>query len=153
MPALAPPDLFFDLAGRTVANSTTLEPLQVVCSWPLSGQYGVGSRILLVFLGWSSQYGRVVNPGLTTHRRYYVLVAACVLARKSEWLRNACLAAALILPAIAAIHAIVLAALHVDGMLPQCPFAAARYPAMLTRVQTRLTWTSMAPYNYAPSEF
>lgn len=118
MPALPPPDLFFDLAGRTVANSSTLEPLQVVCSWPVSGQYGVGSRILLVSLGWSSQYGRAVTSGLTRHCRYYVLVAACVLARKSEWLRNACLAAALILPAIAAIHAIVLAALHVDGMLP-----------------------------------
>ena len=47
--------------------------------------------------------------------RYYVLVAACVLARKTEWLRNACLAAALIFPATAAIHAIVIAALHVDG--------------------------------------
>jgi hypothetical protein len=46
---------------------------------------------------------------------YYVLVAACVLARKKEWLRNACLAAALILPAVAAIHGIVLAAVHVDG--------------------------------------
>jgi len=42
-------------------------------------------------------------------------VAACVLARKSEWLRNACLAAALIFPATAAIHAIVIASLHVDG--------------------------------------
>lgn len=94
MPALPPPDLFFDHAGRAVANSTALEPYQVVCSWPLSGQYGVGSRIL-----------------------YYVLVAACVLARKSEWLRNACLAAALILPAISAIHAIVLAALHVDDAI------------------------------------
>lgn len=68
--------------------------------------------------GVRTQCGRVVVQGLTRHYRYYVLVAACVLARKSEWLRNACLAAALILPAIAAIHAIVLAALHVDGMLP-----------------------------------
>lgn len=42
-------------------------------------------------------------------------MAACVLARKSEWLRNACLAAALIFPATAAIHAIVIASLHVDG--------------------------------------
>ncbi|KAJ4305950.1 hypothetical protein N0V88_000740 [Collariella sp. IMI 366227] len=46
---------------------------------------------------------------------YYVLVAACLVARKTEWLRNACLAAALVLPAIAAIHGIVLAAIHVDG--------------------------------------
>lgn len=42
-------------------------------------------------------------------------MAACVLARKSEWLRNACLAAALIVPAVAAFHGIALAALHVDG--------------------------------------
>lgn len=47
--------------------------------------------------------------------RYYVLIAACVLAQKSVWIRNACLAAALLLPAVAAVHAIVLAALHVDG--------------------------------------
>lgn len=57
---------------------------------------------------------------------YYVLVAACVFARKSEWLRNACLAAALLFPAVAAVHAIVLAALHVDGELfvPAVPLPA-----------------------------
>lgn len=54
--------------------------------------------------------------GANQYPRYYVLVAACVLARKTEWLRNACLAAALIFPATAAIHAIVLASLHTDGM-------------------------------------
>lgn len=42
-------------------------------------------------------------------------MAACVFARKAEWLRNACLAAALLFPAVAAIHGIVLTALHVDG--------------------------------------
>jgi hypothetical protein len=47
--------------------------------------------------------------------RYYVLVAACVLARKIEWLRDACLAAALLFPVVAALHSIVLAAVHVDG--------------------------------------
>lgn len=47
--------------------------------------------------------------------RYYVLVAACVVGRKSKLLMNACLAAALLFPAVAAIHGIVLAALHVDG--------------------------------------
>lgn len=47
--------------------------------------------------------------------RYYVLVAACVLGRGSAWLRSACLAAALLLPAVAALHGIVLAAIHVDG--------------------------------------
>lgn len=46
---------------------------------------------------------------------YYALVATCVLARKAEWIRNVGLAAALILPAVAAVHGIVLAALHVDG--------------------------------------
>ena len=53
-------------------------------------------------------------------RRYYVLVATCVFARKEEWLRGACLAAALLFPAVAAIHGIVLAAVHVNGenMLP-----------------------------------
>lgn len=43
---------------------------------------------------------------------YYVLVVTCVLARRKEWLRNACLAAALLLPAVAAIHAVVLAAVQ-----------------------------------------
>ncbi|KAI0138131.1 hypothetical protein F4776DRAFT_79976 [Hypoxylon sp. NC0597] len=54
-----------------VTNTTSENALQVVCAWPVSGQYGPGSRVL-----------------------YYALVAACVLARKAEWLRNACLAAA-----------------------------------------------------------
>jgi hypothetical protein len=38
MPAL------FDFA--TDLNSTTNNALQVVCTWPLSGQYGPGSRAL-----------------------------------------------------------------------------------------------------------
>jgi hypothetical protein len=38
-----------------------------------------------------------------------------VLARRAEWIKNACLAAALILPAVAAVHGIVLAALHRDS--------------------------------------
>lgn len=66
--------------------------INVVCAWPVSGQYGPGSRSL-----------------------YYALVAACIFARKVEWLRNACLAAALLFPVIAALHGIVLAAVHVDG--------------------------------------
>ena len=57
----------------------------------VSGQYGPGSRIL-----------------------YYVLVAICVLARRAEWLRNACLAAALLIPLVAALHGIVLAVIHTD---------------------------------------
>lgn len=47
--------------------------------------------------------------------RYYVLVATCIFARRTFWLRNACLAAALLLPAVAAIHGLVLASLHVNG--------------------------------------
>ncbi|KAI0531829.1 hypothetical protein GGR58DRAFT_214446 [Xylaria digitata] len=76
-----------------VASNTTIPPavVEVVCAWPVSGQYGFGTRIL-----------------------YYILVATCVLARRTEWLRNACLAAALLLPSVAAIHAVVLAAVHVD---------------------------------------
>ncbi|RSL49685.1 hypothetical protein CEP54_012302 [Fusarium duplospermum] len=64
-------------------------PLQVICAWPVSGQYGFGTRIL-----------------------YYVLIATCLLARREYWLVPPCLAAALILPAVAAIHGIVLAAFH-----------------------------------------
>jgi len=43
-----------------------------------------------------------------------------VLARKSEWLRNACLAAALLFPAVAAVHGIILAILHNDGESSAC---------------------------------
>ncbi|KAI1658788.1 hypothetical protein F4813DRAFT_356270 [Daldinia decipiens] len=104
MPALPSTLLLNTIAGRNgtlesaivlASNATnaanTDEIVQVICAWPVSGQYGPGSRVL-----------------------YYVLVAACVFARKAEWLRNACLAAALIFPAVAALHGIVLAAVHVD---------------------------------------
>lgn len=53
---------------------------------------------------------------IKTPYRYYVLVATCVFARKAEWLRNACLAATLLFPAVAALHSIVLAAVHVNGV-------------------------------------
>ncbi|OTB01823.1 hypothetical protein M426DRAFT_74983 [Hypoxylon sp. CI-4A] len=78
--------------------------MQVVCAWPVSGQYGPGSRIL-----------------------YYALVAACVFARKFEWARNACLAAALIFPAVAALHGIVLAAVHVDGAVDMDVYGAFQF--------------------------
>ena len=48
-------------------------------------------------------------------QRYYVLIAACLVARREEWLVNPCLAAALVLPAVAAIHGIVLTAMHNPG--------------------------------------
>jgi hypothetical protein len=46
---------------------------------------------------------------------YYASMAACIFARKAEWIRSACLAAALLFPAVAALHAIVLATLHRSG--------------------------------------
>ncbi len=95
-----------DAAAGLAQNITTTgpQPLQVVCAWPVSGQYGPGSRFL-----------------------YYVLVAASVLARKTDWLRKACLAAALLLPAIAALHGIVLAALHRDGKNPSSSLTPANH--------------------------
>ncbi|KAL4916142.1 hypothetical protein BDW62DRAFT_186866 [Aspergillus aurantiobrunneus] len=83
------------------ASNTTEVGLEVVCAWPVSGQYGPGTRVL-----------------------YYVLIAACVFARKEEWLRNACLAAALIFPAIAALHGVVLASVHVDGAIDMDVYGA-----------------------------
>ena len=47
--------------------------------------------------------------------RYYILITACLLGNKSELLKQVCLAAALIFPTMAAIHAVLLAALHNDG--------------------------------------
>lgn len=44
--------------------------------------------------------------------RYYCLVAACVLFQRWTWIRNVSLAGALLLPGIAAVHAIVLASVH-----------------------------------------
>lgn len=55
---------------------------------------------------------------------YYVLVAACVFARKSDWLRNACVGLALLVPVIAALHGVVLAAVHVDGAVSTIAFYA-----------------------------
>lgn len=47
MPAISPPLLLNTLVIRNItdANSTD-EVLQVVCAWPVSGQYGPGSRVL-----------------------------------------------------------------------------------------------------------
>ena len=53
--------------------------------------------------------------------RYYILIAACVFARKAVYIKNACLAGALLFPAVAAIHGIVLAAFHREG-LSRSPF-------------------------------
>ena len=59
---------------------------EVICAFPVSGQYGPGSRIL-----------------------YYALVLVCIFGSRNEWLRASSLAAALLFPAVAAVHAIVLA--------------------------------------------
>ncbi|KAF6840394.1 hypothetical protein CMUS01_03931 [Colletotrichum musicola] len=66
--------------------------VEVVCAWPLSGQYGFGQRVL-----------------------YYILVVTCVIARKAKWMRAVCLAGALLVPAVAAVHGIILASMHVDN--------------------------------------
>ncbi|KAH7409750.1 hypothetical protein BKA64DRAFT_570896 [Cadophora sp. MPI-SDFR-AT-0126] len=100
MPTL-PPTSLHSLSSRIPTNNATNDALQVICAWPVSGQYGPGSRVL-----------------------YYVLIAACVFARKTEWLRNACLAAALLFPAVAAVHGIVLAAVHVNGAVDMDVFGA-----------------------------
>lgn len=44
-----------------------------------------------------------------------MVAIAAILARKQKWLLPPTLAAALLLPSVAAIHGIVLAALHVDS--------------------------------------
>ncbi|KAL5046703.1 hypothetical protein BDW71DRAFT_63520 [Aspergillus fruticulosus] len=110
MPPLAP-------AAVSPNNATELG-LEVVCSWPVSGQYGPGTRVLYVPV----LHGP--SPSLTLVQRYYVLIAACVFARKEEWVRNACLAGALLFPAIAALHGIVLAAVHVDGAIDMDVYGA-----------------------------
>ncbi|KAL2802976.1 hypothetical protein BJX63DRAFT_413312 [Aspergillus granulosus] len=92
----------FPLLPRSDASGNATDPgLKVVCAWPVSGQYGPGTRVL-----------------------YYVLIAACVFARKEEWIRNACLAGALLFPAIAALHGIVIATVHVDGAIDMDVYGA-----------------------------
>ncbi|TDZ20809.1 hypothetical protein Cob_v006278 [Colletotrichum orbiculare MAFF 240422] len=88
-----------DVSGvNTSCAATNDSCVEVVCAWPLSGQYGFGQRIL-----------------------YYILVVTCVVARKAQWMRAVCLAAALLVPAVAAVHGIILASLHVDGESPAEP--------------------------------
>ncbi|KAF7563387.1 hypothetical protein G7046_g717 [Stylonectria norvegica] len=107
MPALLATSLLADqhaisnISASSLGANASNPALQVVCAWPVSGQYGPGSRVL-----------------------YYVLIAACVFARKSEWLKHACLAAALLIPAVAALHGIVLAAVHVEGAVDMDVFGA-----------------------------
>ncbi|KAG2021441.1 hypothetical protein GB937_004778 [Aspergillus fischeri] len=75
--------------NRTIDTpNAASDTLQVICAWPVSGQYGPGTRIL------------------------------------AEWLRNACLAAALLFPAVAALHSIVLASLHIEAAVDMDVFGA-----------------------------
>ncbi|PGG98380.1 hypothetical protein AJ79_08888 [Helicocarpus griseus UAMH5409] len=90
-----------EAATSNVSANATSPALQVICAWPVSGQYGPGTRVL-----------------------YYVLVAACIFARKMDWLRNACLAAVLLFPAVAAFHGIVLAALNLHGAVDMDVYGA-----------------------------
>ncbi|KAH8898954.1 hypothetical protein GQ53DRAFT_622030, partial [Thozetella sp. PMI_491] len=83
-----------------VTNSTG-DPLQVVCAWPVSGSYGPAWRFA-----------------------YYLLIAAFIGTRKVLWFRNACLAAVMLLPAVAALHAVVLAAMHVDNAVDMNVYGA-----------------------------
>lgn len=78
--------------GLAALDGSSTAIASVLCSWPLSGQYGPGARTL-----------------------YYVLVVICILAPHIEWMRGACLAAALLFPAVAAIHALVLASVSETG--------------------------------------
>ncbi|KAJ8113590.1 hypothetical protein OPT61_g4312 [Boeremia exigua] len=76
---------------RDEANSNK-SGIQVICAWPVSGQYGVGTRIA-----------------------YYILIATATWLGRYGKLRDAVLAAVLVLPTVAGIHGIVLAAVHVEG--------------------------------------
>ena len=84
-------------------------------------------------------------------------MAACIFARKLEWIRSACLAAALLFPAVAALHGIVLATLHRNGKLLVVAAVVrleeriflAFFRQCLTIWQAPLIWMSMALSNYA----
>ncbi|CAD0058451.1 unnamed protein product, partial [Aureobasidium pullulans] len=56
-----------------------------------------------------------VSTGQVQESLYYVLVVLCVFGKKTDWIKNACLAAVLLFPAVAALHGITLAALHNDS--------------------------------------
>ncbi|KAK1476673.1 CoA-transferase family III [Colletotrichum cuscutae] len=68
----------------------------------------------------------------------------CVLARGEKWIRDVCIAAALILPAVAAVHGIVLAALHVNdaadmdiyGALQFCSIGILAVPLTVKKSET-----------------
>ncbi|KAF1831297.1 hypothetical protein BDW02DRAFT_582165 [Decorospora gaudefroyi] len=123
MPALS---FISSSTNTSPSNSSANATLQVVCAFPVSSNYGPGSRIL-----------------------YYVLVAACVTFRKAEWLRNTCLAAVLILPAISALHGIMLASVHTNGVVDLDIFGVFQFCA-IGILAAPLTVRLSRSYFYAP---
>ncbi|KAK8112343.1 uncharacterized protein PG998_008800 [Apiospora kogelbergensis] len=101
--------------------------LRVACVWPVWP--GVENS---PYRPWSAPSVKRNHLLIAFARSYYALVAACILARKTEWLRNACLAAGLLFPAIAAFHGIVLAAMHKDGPFLQAPRSICAWRPPLT---------------------
>jgi hypothetical protein len=106
-----------DIASFAAVDNATSQSLRVVCAWPVSSQYGAGSRFLYAVPT------EAPSPIKYSHapRRYYVIVAACVLLRKNQQLREASLAAALVVPAISSLHALVLSCYHVNGQFYERP--------------------------------
>ncbi|KZV75586.1 hypothetical protein PENSPDRAFT_73133 [Peniophora sp. CONT] len=76
----------FPFVEFDISQSGASAGAPVLCAWPLSGQYGVGSRYL-----------------------YYALVLVSIFFLKTDWMRGAATAAALIYAAVAALHSIILA--------------------------------------------
>ena len=97
-----PPLLARDSVGLLHTNLTYPPPapptFTVICAYPLSGQYGPGTRYL-----------------------YYGLVAVSIFAQRQEWLRELCLAAALLFPTLASIHVIIMACYSESGKYPSIP--------------------------------
>ncbi|KAH8668415.1 hypothetical protein BX600DRAFT_548767 [Xylariales sp. PMI_506] len=92
--AMAERNATLNLSIGSIGENITASAYQVVCAWPVSGGYGPGSRIL-----------------------FYILVASSVFYRRAAWISKPFLAAALLLPAVAALHAITLTILHQDGTI------------------------------------
>ncbi|KIW18967.1 hypothetical protein PV08_03256 [Exophiala spinifera] len=99
LPSAFPTDILLDRS--VTATNLSSHAVKVVCAWPVSGQYGPGTRFL-----------------------FYALISACFFGREVEWLRAACLAAALLFPAVAALHGIVIAAVHVNGAVDMDVYGA-----------------------------
>ncbi|QYT05499.1 hypothetical protein H0G86_012392 [Trichoderma simmonsii] len=97
-------------SANTATNSVDGSP-KVICAWPVSGSYGAGSRVL-----------------------FYSLVATAVFARKLDWIKSAALSTALPLSASAAVHGIVLAALHRDNAVDMDVYGAFHMCAIGTLV-------------------